>query len=119
MVFDTFPGEPVEYLSADTIQDGDEEARQLYPTEFLNSFNASSLPPHHLELKKFMPIILLRNLRPQEGLCNGTRLICKGFHSRVIEAEIVTGANAGETWIETPSGHNDAGHFFFIFGPTH
>jgi hypothetical protein len=48
-------------------------------------------------LKKSMPIILLRNLRPQDGLCNGTRLICKQFHLSVIVAEIITGANAGTT----------------------
>lgn len=95
-VLNAFPGDSVEYLSADTIQDADDEARQLYPTEFLNSFDASSLPPHRLVLKKSMPIILLRNLRPQEGLCNGTRLICRGFLKHVLEAEIVTGANAGE-----------------------
>jgi hypothetical protein len=96
-VLATFPGASVEYLSADSIVDGDDEAQRLYPDEFLHSFNASGLPPHRLVLKKWMPVILLRNLRPQDGLCNGTRLICKEFHSRVIEAKIITGTNAGMT----------------------
>jgi ATP-dependent DNA helicase PIF1 len=36
-------------------------------------------------------------MRPQNGLCNGTRLICKQFYSRVIAAGIITGANSGTT----------------------
>jgi hypothetical protein len=59
-VLASFPGESMEYLSADTIMDGDDEALRLYPDEFLNSFNALGLPPHRIVL---MPIILLRNLR--------------------------------------------------------
>jgi ATP-dependent DNA helicase PIF1 len=43
-----------------------------------------------------MPIILLRNLNPSEGLCNGTRLICRGFQSKVIDAEIITGSHMGK-----------------------
>ncbi|KAF9981671.1 hypothetical protein BGZ65_003695, partial [Modicella reniformis] len=41
--------------------------------------------------------VLLRNLRPQDGLCNGTRLIYNEFHRRVIVAEIIAGAKAGTT----------------------
>ena len=33
------------------------------------------LPHHKLELKKNMPVMLLRNLDPKRGLCNGTRLL--------------------------------------------
>lgn len=43
-----------------------------------------------------MPIILLRNLNPSEGLCNGTRLICRGLQSKVIDAEIITGSHIGK-----------------------
>jgi hypothetical protein len=56
-VLAAFPGESTVHLSADTVQDGDDETRRLYLAEFLNSFNASGLPPHSLVLKKFMPII--------------------------------------------------------------
>ena len=34
--------------------------------------------------------MLLRNLDPRRGLCNGTRLICKELHDRLIDAEIIT-----------------------------
>ena len=39
----------------------------------------------------FATVILLRNLDPDEGLCNGTRLIIRAFSNRVIDAEIATG----------------------------
>jgi ATP-dependent DNA helicase PIF1 len=42
-----------------------------------------------------VPIILLRNLNPSEGLCNGTRLIYRDLHSKVIDAEIITGPHIG------------------------
>ena len=49
------------------------------------------MPPHRLYLKLFATVILLRNLDPDEGLCNGTRLIIRAFSNRVIDAEIATG----------------------------
>lgn len=68
-----------------------------FPVEFLNSLNLSGLPPHKLYLKLGMPVILLRNLSPQNGLCNGTRLICRRFYMRTIECEIAIGDHAGQT----------------------
>ena len=63
----------------------------MIPVEYLNSLNLSGIPPHKLTLKKGAVIMLMRNLNPSLGLCNGTRLICKSFAQHVIEAEIITG----------------------------
>jgi ATP-dependent DNA helicase PIF1 len=41
------------------------------------------------------PIILLRNIDPANGLCNGTQLVVRGFQKNSIDAEIVLGQNAG------------------------
>jgi ATP-dependent DNA helicase PIF1 len=41
--------------------------------------------------------VVLRNLTLKDGLCNGTRLICKSFKPHVIEAEIITGSKKGNT----------------------
>ncbi|XP_074309757.1 uncharacterized protein LOC141644184 [Silene latifolia] len=73
-----------------------EENQEQYPIEFLNTLNPGGLPPHHLVLKKNSPIILLRNLDPTSGLCNGTRLICKVFSRNIIDAKIVVGHHKGE-----------------------
>ena len=94
IIMDQFPGETVEYYSADTIEEQANPEHQ-YPTEFLNSLTIGGLPPHKLSLKIGSPIILLRNLNPSDGLCNGTRLICHSFQKHVIEAEVITGKHAG------------------------
>ena len=41
--------------------------------DFLNSFNPKGLPPHELLLKENCLIMLLSNMNPTDGLCNGTR----------------------------------------------
>ena len=89
-----FKGDLKEYYSADFVIDDDKSS--LYPTEFLHSINISGMPPHKLQLKEGQPIILLRNVDPLQGLCNGTRLICKRFFTKLIQAEIATGAHRGE-----------------------
>jgi PIF1-like helicase/Helicase len=90
-VLATFPGTSTTYLSADSVDQDD----NLYAVEFLNSLKVGGLPSHELSLKIGTPIMLLRNLNSAEGLCNGTRLICRALMPHVIEAEIITGTNAG------------------------
>nr|GEV14038.1 hypothetical protein [Tanacetum cinerariifolium] len=91
-LIDIFPGEEKVYYSFDKAED---DTHNYYPLEFLNSLNVSELPPHCLRWKMGCPIILLRNLDPENGLCNGTRLICKRFYPNVIKAEIVVAQHAG------------------------
>jgi len=40
--------------------------------------------------------MLLRNLNPKKGLCNGTRLVIKSLHNNFIIAEIVSQCNRGD-----------------------
>ena len=61
--------------STDLTEDGYRQQSQVYSPEFLRSLKISDPPPGELKLKVGIPIILLRNLNPSEGLCNGTRLI--------------------------------------------
>lgn len=44
-----------------------------------------------LELKVRVPIILLRNISPREGLCNGTRLVVTALGQNIIKAAILGG----------------------------
>src|ERR1041384_6120130 len=70
--------------------------KYIYSPEFLRSLRISDLPTGELKLKVGIPIILLRNLNPSEGLCNGTRLIVHDLQSKVIDAEIITGSYIGK-----------------------
>ncbi|KAL6536013.1 hypothetical protein OROHE_012857 [Orobanche hederae] len=40
--------------------------------------------------------MLLRNINPSEGLCNGTRLVCRRLDRNILGAEIVSGQHAGK-----------------------
>ena len=67
----------------------------LYPTEFLNSINASGLPLARLALKPGCPLMLLRNIDPTNGLCNGTRMILLDIRPMVLRCRILGGEYAG------------------------
>ena len=60
------------FSAAGSITPGDGPAAN-YPVEFLNSLNLSVLPLHDIKLKVGAVVMLLRNLDPYSGLCNGTR----------------------------------------------
>ncbi|XP_024965948.1 uncharacterized protein LOC112506156 [Cynara cardunculus var. scolymus] len=92
-LIDKFSRDEKIYYSFDEAED---DKNNIYPMEFLNSLTVSGLPPHYLRLKIGCPIILLRNIDPSNGLCNGSRLICRGFQQNVIDAEIVVGQHAGK-----------------------
>jgi hypothetical protein len=86
-----FPNEEIVCLSADSATE-----ESVLPTEYLNTLNLPGLPLHCLVLKVGCPILLLRNLDPANGLCNGTRLMLTAVRSRVIEATILSGRHAGK-----------------------
>uniref|UniRef100_K3Z0C7 ATP-dependent DNA helicase n=1 Tax=Setaria italica TaxID=4555 RepID=K3Z0C7_SETIT len=73
-----------------------DDPHNYYPSEFLNTLTPNGLPPHLLKLKIGCPVILLRNIDPAIGLCNGTRLVVRGFQRNSIDAEIVLGLHAGK-----------------------
>jgi len=99
-MIDLVPGKEREYYSADTISkcsDSTNDAQILYPVEYLNTLNANNFPTHKIILKVGIPIILLRNLNQNLGLCNGTRPIVSNLGDNVIKAIIITGTHIGET----------------------
>lgn len=94
-------GEARTYFSADKIieeigADGPGGDETLIPVEFLRSLNSGSLPPGELSLKVGCPLILLRNLSPARGLCNGTRMILIRMSDRVLECKLVGGDHDGD-----------------------
>ncbi|XP_016178806.1 uncharacterized protein LOC107621286 [Arachis ipaensis] len=78
-IVDLLPGEEKNYLSA---------IRYV--------IRCSGLPNHSLKLKIGVPIILLRNIDPAGGLCNGTRPVVRDLGRNVIGADIVSGSNVGD-----------------------
>ncbi|RZB51543.1 ATP-dependent DNA helicase PIF1, partial [Glycine soja] len=91
---------PEEYLSSDSIEKFDtieSEGFSIITIEFLNSLSTSGLPNPKIKLKVGSPIMLLRNLDQNEGLCNGTRLIITRLANHIIEAKIMSGKGQGNT----------------------
>ena len=56
----------------------------------------SEMPPHTSQLKKHSIIMLLRNLDPVNGSCNGTRYVIEHLHDHIIDATIACGPHAGK-----------------------
>ncbi|KAK9049501.1 hypothetical protein SSX86_031532 [Deinandra increscens subsp. villosa] len=99
LVLEMAHGTVQSYFSTDSLKTRTDDCGDndmLYPIEYLNSLSFPGMPPHHLELKKNTPIMLLRNLNPSTGLCNGTRLIITQLLPRLIEADIITGTCIGK-----------------------
>ncbi len=93
LMIERFPGESREYKSCDKLTN--ESRHHQFPEEFLNTICSAGIPPHKLIIKKNCPIILLRNLDPIHGHCNGTRYIVNELHDHILEATVATGVHAG------------------------
>ena len=53
-------------------------------------------PPHRLILMVGLILMVLCNLDPHHGLCNGTRVCLIDMKSRLLEVRIISGPKAGE-----------------------
>ncbi|CAI0460144.1 unnamed protein product [Linum tenue] len=94
-VLQKIPGHCRCYYSSDSMQ-LDTEVPQLfaetYPTEFLNALQFNGVPDHEIRLKVYTPIMLLRNLSPPNGLCNGTRILITKLGENIIVGNIMGGS---------------------------
>ena len=91
-IMSIFLGDVKVYRSNDSV----EEDEHQYPIEFLNTLCPSGMPPHKLQLKKHSIIMLLSNLVPVNGHCNGTRYVIEHLHDHIIDATIACGPYAGK-----------------------
>ena len=96
-ILSMFPVPSRLYTSADSVvlEDGAQDGFQPLPVEFLNSITTSGLPLAHLKLKEGCPLMLLRNLDPSIGLCNGTRMRLIRMKCHVLECHILGGRFKG------------------------
>jgi hypothetical protein len=90
---DRFPGKATVFYSFDSV---DDDERNNYPQDFLNSITPNGLPPHELRIKINCPLILLHNLDLHSGLCNGTHLAVRAVDKHILDAEIVNGTHVGD-----------------------
>ena len=98
-ILDRMSGDVQQYISADDMiceVGADPEHDEDIPVEFLRSVNSSSLPPGEVNLKVGCPIILLCNLSPSQGLCNGTHMIVTRMRNRVLEVHLIGGEHDRE-----------------------
>ena len=91
LITNKFPGIERVYKSSDTTIDMNPE----FSPEFLNTIELPGMAPHCLRLKKGMLVMLMRNLNPPEGHCNGVKYIINNLLERVIEVTAVNGSNPG------------------------
>ena len=96
-VLEMLHGEETVFFSADKVvtESGADGAETRYPVELLRSLDAPGLPPGELHVKVGCPLILLVNLAPSRGLCNGTRMVLRRASSRILEVSIVGGSHDG------------------------
>lgn len=84
------------YHSADSIDAATDEDRYLWPMEFLNSLTPTGMPPHELRLAPGCVVMLLRNIDPDMGLCNGARALVVKTHAKVLDVMLIAGKHAGK-----------------------
>ncbi|CAN0837250.1 ATP-dependent DNA helicase PIF1 [Linum grandiflorum] len=97
-ILDRLPGRPKIYLSSDSLTTPGPNQFQLdmqYPTEFLNGLSFKGMPEHQLKFKPYCIVMLMRNLNPSAGLCNGTRILLTHLASHVVRGLIVGGSFDG------------------------
>jgi hypothetical protein len=93
---DKMSGIKMSFISADSVQTDNDEETLLYPVEYLNSIEIPGMPPHNLIIKNGCPVILLRNINPSLGLCNGTRLTVIDITNRILHVKIMNGSHIGQ-----------------------
>ncbi|CAN1812467.1 ATP-dependent DNA helicase PIF1 [Linum perenne] len=104
LLLDQIPGSSKKYFSADSLSTTNSNTATLqleYPLEFLNSLSFNGVPEHILDLKPYVTVMLLRNINPAAGMCNGTRILLTHLGDYVLRGLIV-GGNLEGTIVAIP-----------------
>lgn len=95
---ESLPGKVKVYHSGDKVKTeegvNNTETIHLSP-EYLNSLNTAGLPLARLELKVGCLVMILRNLAPSQGVCNGTRAVVTKLGTRMLEVRLLNGSEEG------------------------
>ena len=88
LIMDWIPGESTMLSSADSLENPEDSFR--FNIEYVHTLAPNGIPSHILTLKPGMPVMLMRNLNPREGLCNGTKLIYQRIlDNKLLQCKIV------------------------------
>ena len=86
-VLKSMPGEVETFRSADELSPSEDLLR--FNKEYLNTLKPNGFPPFELHLKSQMPLILIRNLNPRQGLCNGSKMFfIKHLDHKVLQCRL-------------------------------
>jgi ATP-dependent DNA helicase PIF1 len=103
LILDCFPGTHRLFHAANQVHDesGATDPNGIpvavaYPPEYLAAMDTSGLPVSELQLKVGAPVMVLRNLDPSNGVCNGSRAIIVKMSQRVLHLRLLSGQNAGQ-----------------------
>lgn len=98
-VLDLIPGQPFTLLSSDTVAAFENDIHQV-SSEYLQTITPSGFPPAKLTLKVGCIVMLLRNLNPGRGLCNGTRLIVKQIFHYALQVVVINDNQGADKQIQ-------------------
>jgi ATP-dependent DNA helicase PIF1 len=98
-ILDMFPSQEWTYLAVDSanVNKADPEIAEL-PPEVLQNICLSGLPLSQLQLKISAPVMLWRNLCPQEGLCNGWQRLIHSLGKFTVQVWLLSGNFDGQLW---------------------
>ena len=95
-----FKGELKTYESIDTLELDEQSCN--YPVEYLNSLEINGIPDFELHLKVGVPVMVLRNIDPMNGVCNGTKGIVTAMDNHVIQIAIKINNNDDVKYVYIP-----------------
>jgi len=91
------PGQEYRFDAANYVVVPDDSAgAEPFAVEYLQSIGLASIQPSSLRLEMAAPIMLLRNLSPREGLCNGIRMRVLGIRRTCLQDAIMGGRSNGK-----------------------
>ncbi|POS82518.1 hypothetical protein EPUL_004941, partial [Erysiphe pulchra] len=79
-----------EYFACDMVQNDQFGQISDYAPDYLQNLEVKNLPDGKVKLYVGMPVMLLRNYYPKQGLCNGTRLIITRLDNFCVNARIIS-----------------------------
>ncbi len=77
-------------------ENDDDDVDNEDPIEDVLRRTPTNFPPHILNLKVGVPVMLIRNWSVSDGLCNGTRLIVTQINNHTVRCRVLNGPTANQ-----------------------